>query len=198
MQSDQGAYTFTASPSSIQETYIQRGHCPAHLFRPDALYSVSAGTFHKACILNTPEKKKLLIRNLFEQIDHFHWQIEAWAVLNNHYHFVAQAMEDSHALSKLLQAVHSITAREFNALDQTPGRKVWYQYWDTCITNEKSYYARLRYVHENPVKHGVVTNAADYPWCSMRWLIEGISENTAQVLQAKTDRVTLYDDFDIL
>jgi putative transposase len=31
-----------------------------------------------------------------------------------------------------------------------------YEFWDTRLTFEKSWFARLNYVHQNPVKHGLV------------------------------------------
>ena len=38
----------------------------------------------------------------------------------------------------------------------------------------KSYLARLNYVHQNPVKHGLVRVANQYRWCSAAWLEHGI------------------------
>lgn len=49
-----------------------------------------------------------------------------------------------------------------------PGRKVWYQYWDSKISFHTSYLARLNYVHRNAVKHGLVLNASEYRFCSAR------------------------------
>src|SRR6266568_1178059 len=49
------------------------------------------------------------------------------------------------------------------------GRRVWFQYHDTQLTFEKSYLARLKYVNENPVHHGIVLRATNYGWCSARW-----------------------------
>lgn len=100
------------------------------------------------------------------------------------------------SLTKLLQQVHSITAIQINRWDNTPSRQVWHNYWDTCITHEKSYLARLRYVHENPVKHGFVENAMDYPFCSYRWFIENGDEDLKdQVIHQPIDKVNVYDDF---
>src|SRR6185295_13265442 len=41
-------------------------------------------------------------------------------------------------------------------IDNATGRQVWYNFWDTKLTFENSYLARLNYVHQNPVKHGLV------------------------------------------
>jgi putative transposase len=43
-----------------------------------------------------------------------------------------------------------------NGLDQSPERQVWYNYWDTLLTYQSSYLARLNYVHQNAVKHRLV------------------------------------------
>ena len=67
----------------------------------------------------------------------------------------------------------------------------------TALTFEKSYLARLNYVHQNPVKHRLVRRAADYRWCSAAWF-----ERTATVAQVKTiysfkiDRVKVEDDYE--
>ena len=42
------------------------------------------------------------------------------------------------------------------------GRKVWWNYWDTCIRAEHDYCSRLRYVFWNPVKHGLVDSPEEY------------------------------------
>jgi len=133
---------------------------------------VTGNCYQRAYLLNTGQKKQHFCKTLFERADQLCWKLEAWAVLSNHYHFIAQAPEDATTLKSLMQAVHSISAIEVNRIDEQPGRKVWYNYWDSCIDDETSYLARLRYVHMNPVKHGIVENAEDYPFCSYGWFIK--------------------------
>lgn len=77
-----------------------------------------------------------------------------------------------------------------------PERKVWFQYWETRLTFEKSYLARLKYVHNNPVKHGLVRVATEYPWCSAAWF-----ERTADRSFYRTitglgiDKINVRDDY---
>jgi REP-associated tyrosine transposase len=81
-------------------------------------------------------------------------------------------------------------------MDGQPYRNVWYNFWDTRLTYQYSYMARLAYVHRNAVKHGLAPVATHYKWCSARWL-----ERTASPVQVKTicsfqiDKVNVYDDF---
>ena len=122
--------------------------------------------------------------------------MDAWTVLHNHYHFVAHAPENAHSLKFLIQGLHSISAKFVNATDKTPGRQVWYNYWDSCITHESSYWARLNYVHQNPVKHGLVADAGNYPFCSYRWFTESTNlEWKNKILTQPIDRFSVDDDY---
>jgi putative transposase len=124
------------------------------------------------------------------------WELQAWAVLDNHYHFVAQAPDNAMTLEKLIRQLHSITAIEINRWDKTPGRQVWFNYWDSCLTYEKSYLARLHYVHLNPVKHGLIDNAVNYPFCSYKWFIEQSDGTLKKLVFAQPiDRVKIMDRF---
>jgi putative transposase len=127
------------------------------------------------------------------------WQLDAWAVFSNHYHFVGHALDDAGSLKPFLSHVHSDTARLVNLRDNEEGRQVWYNFWETELTYENSYLARLNYVHQNAVHHGLVAVANRYRWCSAGWF-----ERTATPAQVKTiygfkaDKIRVVDDFDVL
>lgn len=179
---------------SLYKTYL---HNPPHLFVPNAMYIVTGSLLYKKRLLFDDERKVLVLRTILERTAHWRWELQAWAVLENHYHFVGQAPENALTLEPLIRQIHSKTAVELNKLDMTPGRKVWHNYWDTCITHESSYLARVHYVHMNPVKHGLVQNAEDYPFCSYRWFLEKADvEFRDTVMNQPIDRVEVEDDFD--
>jgi len=123
----------------MDDLYKTYPHNPPHLFSPNAIYMVTGAILHKQPLINTPEKKLFICKTLFERTKIQGWELQAWAILNNHYHFIADAPENSLSLERLIRELHSITAIQLNKLDQTPGRQVWQNYWDTCITYEKSY-----------------------------------------------------------
>ncbi|MDX9975650.1 MAG: transposase [FCB group bacterium] len=176
--------------------YREWPHSPSHLFVPNAAYMVTAGVYGKALLFDTAEKLDSLQHSLFEEAERFQWQLQAWAVMANHYHFIAHAPADAATLKDFIRSLHSKTARWLNRHDRTPGRQVWFQYWDACLTYEKSYLARLNYVHNNPVKHGLVGNAKNYPWCSMNWFTRQADNDFRRTVASfKTDRVNVKDDF---
>ena len=98
----------------------------------------------------------------------------------------------------MLSSLHEKTAKWVNRLDRMSGRRVWFNFRETTLTYEKSYLARLNYTHQNAVKHGLVSVANQYPWCSARWF-----ERTARPAQIETiyrlkvDRLTVPDNFEV-
>jgi putative transposase len=184
------------SMREAEQTYQKWRHAPPHLLLPDNTYMVTAGTYRKKSLFNTPDKLNLLQNTLIEEITRSEWLLEAWAILANHSHFIAQISENSESLPSIIQSLHSKTAIWLNRVDNMPSRKVWFQYWDSCITHEKSYWARLKYVHTNPVRHGIVEDAGRYPWCSFSWFIKDAEPVFRQaVLSSKIDRLSVRDDF---
>ena len=96
----------------------------------------------------------------------------------------------------MLGMLHTRTADWVNKLDEAPGRKVWHNFWETQLTHHNSYLARLNYVHQNAVKHGLVPVANQYPWCSARWIERVASPAIVRsIYRFKINRVRAYDDF---
>jgi putative transposase len=180
----------------MEDIYKIYPHNPPHYFVPDATYMVTGAILHNQHFLSEYKRKEFVLQTLFERANLLGWDLEAWAILNNHYHFIAQAPEDATTLEKLIRQLHSITAIQINRWDSTSGRQVWQNYWDSCITYEKSFLARLHYVHMNPVKHGLVENAMVYPYCSYRWFVEqGDDDLKEQVFAQPINKINMFDDF---
>ena len=111
----------------------------------------------------------------------YEWQLEAWAVFPNHYHFVGRSPGDATTLTRFLKHLHGKSSIDANRWDAKAGRQVWFKFWDTRLTYHRSYLARLNYVHQNAVHHGLVKTASAYRWCSARWF-----ERTCSDAQVRT------------
>jgi putative transposase len=126
----------------------------------------------------------------------YQWRLEAWAVFVNHYHLIARGDPDASRLDAFLKHLHSNTARDLNRIDDLIGRQVWYNFWDNKLTFERSYLARLNYVHQNPVKHGLVNVANQYPWCSAAWFERTASPAAVKTIYSfKTEKLKINDDY---
>jgi putative transposase len=164
-------------------------------------YFLTASTLHKVHHVRGRDRLRVLHRGLLTVARDFGWQLEAWAVFSNHYQFIAHSPSvapDAANLPDMLSVLHVKTAGWINRLDQTPGRQVWFNFRETRLTYQKSCLTRLNYVHQNPVKHGLVPVANQYPWCSAAWFERTASPATVQSLyRFKVDRVRVADEFEV-
>src|ERR1700722_20847551 len=127
-------------------------HPPTHQLAERGTYFVTSSTHDKAHHFRGANRLSVLHRGLLTVTKKFGWQLEAWAVFSNHYHFVAHSPADPRTLSALTKELHGKTSHHVNQLDGVTNRAVWFNFWDTQLTFEKSYFARLSYVHRNAVK----------------------------------------------
>ncbi len=176
-------------------------HAPVHDLSESGTYFVTAGTYLKRHYFRGAKRLEVLHRGLLTVARDSGWTLEAWAVFSNHYHFVGHPPVEEQGASSLrsmLGSLHEKTAIWVNRLDGAAGRKAWYNFRETLLTYQKSYLARLNYVHQNAVKHGLVSVARLYPWCSAGWF-----EETARPAQVKTiyalpiDRLNVCDDYEV-
>lgn len=179
---------------------------------------VTAGTYLKKPLFHGSDRLCYLCEMLLELAERYAWQIQAWAVFPNHYHFVAlspgpvgkeggsdgntkrqqAAALQNTPLAEFTRHLHSVTAIQANRWDQTRGRQTWFQYWDTQLTYQKSYLARLGYVHKNAVHHGLVREPSLYPWCSAGWFQRRTAPSFYKtVMEMKVDRVHVRDDYTV-
>jgi putative transposase len=175
-------------------------HAPKHQLAERGTYFVTASTYQKAHHFRGAKRLRVLHRGLLTVAGQFGWQLEAWAVFSNHHHFIAHSPADAvdaSSLSALLGMLHVKTAGWVNNLDEAPARQVWFNFWETKLTHQRSYLAPLNYVHQNAVKHGLVPVASQYPWCSAAWFERTASPAMVKsIYRFKTDRISVADDFE--
>ena len=192
----ESAYSLAQTPSAMVKDWP---HAPRHSATGNGAYMVTTGTYRKGHLFGTAERLTMLENNLLATAHRYHWNLEAWAVFSNHYHFVGYSLNSPNRLSEFLTELHANTARDINRADGEEGRQVWHNYWDKELTFQKSYLARLNYVHQNAVKHGLVRAANQYPWCSAGWLERTVRAAQVKMIYSfKTDRLAIADDFDPL
>ena len=169
-------------------------HAPLHRLGNDGVFMVTGATLYKQHVFSGRERLDILERSLLTLAKEYLWQLEAWSAFANHYHIIARANSDVKNLGLFLNHLHGETARKLNTFDSATGREVWYNYWDTKLTYQQSYLARLNYVHQNPVKHGLVLVANQYPWCSAAWFERTASPATVKTIYSfKTDKLKIDD-----
>lgn len=97
----------------------------------------------------------------------------------------------------MLKVLHVKTSEWVNKLDKSPARQVWFNYRETRLTFQRSYFARLNNVHQNAVKHRLVAVASQYPWCSAAWFERSASRAMVEsIYRFKVDQLQVFDPFE--
>jgi putative transposase len=168
-------------------------HGPLHRITERGIYFITASTYLKEHYYRNASALDELQNLLFATAKEHAIDLYSWALLSNHYHLVVESQQ---TLLPFIRKLHSVAARERNRGDCVAGRRVWFQYRDTQLTHESSYLARLKYVNENAVHHGIVLRATNYRWCSATWFEDHAERAFVRTVQAlKIDRINLPDDF---
>jgi putative transposase len=175
-------------------------HAPTHHLGRNGTFFVTASTYQKEHFFRRAERLDVLERGLLKVHEQFSWRLEAWAVFSNHYHFVAHSPDgetSAESLAEMLRVLHVKTAGWINRLDGAEGRQVWFNFWETRLTFQHSYFARLSYVHQNPVKHGLAIVANQYRWCSAAWFEQSASKPMVEsIYRFKTDKLKVADEYE--
>ena len=119
---------------------------------------------HGTCWLKQPGVADIVEDSLLHG-DGQRYRLLAWCVMPNHVHVLIEAREN-YPLSKVVQSWKSFTARLIN---RHPGRTgtVWMRdYFDRYIRDDHPLAAVIAYIHDNPVKAGLVPNEQDWPYSS--------------------------------
>lgn len=140
--------------------------------------------------LSRPDYKDIVIASLNYCIGHKSLQLHAWVIMNNHLHLIVSAQEDK-KLSDIIRDFKKYTSNQvIKCIKEHPSesRKEWmlnmfayagrgnssnehYQFWQQDyhpveLSNETIFKQRMDYLHDNPVRAGIVYDASHYKYSS--------------------------------
>lgn len=145
-------------------------HRPPHIYKDAVIYFITCSTANKLRLFDKEQKKEMLLEVIFKACDRFTKQLLAWTVLDNHYHVLVES-DKGEKLAQFVNNINANSSRILNKFENCIGRKIWYQYFDRCIRDEKDYWTRFNYMHHNCIKHGYAKSMEDYKYSSYsRWV----------------------------
>ena len=107
------------------------------------------------------------------RLDH-PFYIDAWVVLPDHLHAVWTLPPEDHDFATRWRVIKARFSRQVPERLRRPNhirrreRGVWQRrYWEHHIRGPQDYAAAVAYCHLNPVKHGFVERAQDWPYSSV-------------------------------
>lgn len=97
--------------------------------------------------------------------------ISGYVVMPEHVHLLISEPERGE-LSTVMQMLKQIISRK---LRSASAARFWQvRYYDFPVWSEKKRVEKLRYIHRNPVKRGLVSRAEDWQWSSFVHYMTGV------------------------
>ncbi len=134
----------------------------------------------------------LLIENIKHYQERYKFIILAYVIMPSHFHWIVEVNKECGTVSDIMRNIKKysswdimeyLTKKEAglnkifkeaakNYDDQK--RKFWMpRFDDKVIRNEKMFWEKLRYIHNNPVEEGLVIKPEDYKYSSARNYVYG-------------------------
>jgi putative transposase len=186
-----------ADANTMEIKYLKKyKHAPAHLVIDTFPYFITSGTYLKRHLFVSNKTKRLLLNIIQEILSKNSAELLAWVILSNHYHPMID-FKNPLLLPEIIKKTHSKSAVILNREERQQNRKVWHNYWDRCVRDEKDYFSKLNYIHFNPVKHGFVENPFEYEFSSYKYYLDklGNDQLTEIITKHPWEKVNEKDDY---
>lgn len=134
------------------------------------IYFVTACTQSRRHVLTRHEVAEILISEWKAARERHQWAVGRYVIMPDHVHFFCSPEPEARNLSDFVGAWKSWTSRKFNRLAgprsataaTTP---LWQrEFFDHILRSDESYSEKWDYVLNNPVRAGLVSNAADWKY----------------------------------
>jgi putative transposase len=137
---------------------------PLRLDYPDTFYHVLSRGNEKREIFRDDKDYLKFLEILERVVDRFHLEVHAYVLMKNHYHLLVRTREES--LSRAIQWLGVSYSVWFNRKHQRSGHLFQGRFKSFLIENERYLTAMCLYIHNNPLRAGIVKRSAHYKWSS--------------------------------
>jgi putative transposase len=129
---------------------------------PDGYFHVTACSVDEAPLVQDAADARMLISLLRRAVCRFRLGLHVYCVMGTHYHALVDGRVKD--LSRAVQWLQSVYAREHNARHGRAGALFRERFSSWVIRDEEHYRAAFEYILDNPVRAGLVQRAEDWPW----------------------------------
>jgi putative transposase len=150
---------------------------------------ITTSCYHRRPLLGTPRRRDCLVKILEEVRVRYGFIVVGYVVMPEHIHLLISEPERG-SPSTVMQVLKQRFARrllgewrrrghpEQNSLWQEAFERghIWQKrFYDFVVRSEAKKVEKLRYMHHNPVKRGLVLEPEQWKWGSSRWYAYGES-----------------------
>jgi putative transposase len=132
---------------------------------PNTAYFVTSVTRGRNPIFNDRLAAELLLNIILYNKFACHYRIYGFIIMPDHFHMIIQPYKDDD-LSTVIRKIKGNFSRFYN-IHTEKSDSIWQKsFYDRGIRNYQELLKTLEYMHNNPVRAGLLTNRTDYEFSS--------------------------------
>ena len=139
---------------------------PLRIQYPNAWYHVMNRGRRGEAVFQSKDDCQCFIDLLHEAIELFSLRISAYCLVTNHYHLLVQTPDAN--LSRCMRHINGVYTQRFNARYEYDGQLFRGRYKAILVGQDRYLLQLVRYIHNNPLRAGIVKGAGQYEWSSHR------------------------------
>lgn len=125
---------------------------------------------NKKEIFKKEDEKERFIKIIYKKKSVDKWNLRAYCIMDNHVHLLIEECENE--IQVIMKKINVSYAMYYNKKYKLTGHVFQDRYKSEAIEDDAYLLAVMRYIHQNPVKAGMVKNLKDYRWSSYNEYID--------------------------
>lgn len=126
---------------------------------------IMRGNEKKDIFLDKKDKTRF-IAILIKMKEKYNYRLEAYCLMDNHVHLLINDNEND--ISQIMKSINVSYVYYFNNTYRRTGHLFQDRFISEVVADDRYLLAVSAYIHNNPVKAGIVKKPEDFPWSSMR------------------------------
>jgi putative transposase len=150
------------------------------------LHFITCSCYHRQPQLGTPERRDLFLQILEETRQKYRFVVHGYVIMPEHFHLLMTEPEvgDPSVVMKVLkerftrklrtEGAPLIASFAMSGFWRPEPAPIWQKrFYDFNVWTEDKHIEKLRYMHRNPVKRGLVDRPEQWEWSSFRSYLSG-------------------------
>lgn len=155
--------------------------------RPGDAYELTFSCYRRFPFLNRDRTRKWFVKAAEQARDKLAFDLWAWVIMPEHVHLLVSPRDRQVAIGQIRSRIKEPVARQavkyletyspewLQRITVQEGSRTRRRFWQpgggydlNCIEIATAH-AMIDYIHQNPVRRGLVERATDWEWSSARW-----------------------------
>ena len=154
---------------------------------PGHAHELTFSCYRQFQFLSRDQACEWLVKAIDEARTALDFDVWAWVIMPEHVHLIVHPRQKVYSMTPIRRLIKEPVAKDAIAWikDHAPnwlakiarprGVKLEYLFWqsgggyDRNVTEGRTLLNMIDYIHENPVRRGLVTRAIDWKWSSAAW-----------------------------